>query len=90
MRKTTTTPYINCTSFQNMIPWRKQLSHFLSVVDSMGENFDVNVVFICTGSGEVVKASTVVLTTGTFLRGIINIGKCELADGLASPLVSVS
>ena len=46
----------------------------------MGENFDVNVVLMCTGSGEVVKASTVVLTTGTFLRGVITIGKCELAD----------
>ena len=45
---------------------------------------------MCTGSGEVVKASTVVLTTGTFLRGIITIGKCELADGQSSTLVSVS
>ena len=27
------------------------------------------------GSGEVVEASGVVLTTGTFLRGVISIGK---------------
>ena len=30
---------------------------------------------IILGSGEVVKSSTVVLTTGTFLRGVINIGR---------------
>ena len=32
-------------------------------------------VCVSSGSGEIVEACSVVLTTGTFLRGVINIGR---------------
>ncbi len=44
---------------------------------------------VITGSGEEIRAGSVVLTTGTFLRGLIHIGEEKIPAGRAGELPSV-
>jgi tRNA uridine 5-carboxymethylaminomethyl modification enzyme len=47
------------------------------------------VIGVLTGSGEEISAGSVVLTTGTFLRGVIHIGEEKIAAGRVGELPSV-
>ena len=58
---------------------------------------DKNVVGVVTAEGEEIRAAAVVLTTGTFLNGLIHIGETKIAagrmrveDGVEAPSIGLS
>ncbi|WP_353288065.1 tRNA uridine-5-carboxymethylaminomethyl(34) synthesis enzyme MnmG [Wolbachia endosymbiont (group B) of Gerris lacustris] len=65
-------------NYNNLTVKEESVDDFLIESDSNGESY---IKAVITGSGECILTSRVVLTTGTFLRGVIHIGEQTTPSG---------